>query len=126
MATHSRKTPADENIRLRVELRMRRKGWNAAEMARQLGIKPATVSHWLAGRFQPSQAALHRLAALFDVTSDWLMGRNLTDAQKADEARMMRLLLSLPDELLTLAESLGPERLAEAIRREAARQPKKR
>lgn len=54
------------------------------------------------------------------------MGTNLTDEQKERERILLRLLLDSPPELEQLLERVGPDRALAALRREAARLPKKR
>lgn len=57
------------------ELRMER-GWNQKRIADELGVTPATVSNWEAGRKRPDVATTIKLANMFDVSLDYLVGRS--------------------------------------------------
>lgn len=57
------------------ELRKGR-GWSQVELANRLGISKQTVSNWENDNIQPSIEMLVRLAKLFDVTTDYLLGLN--------------------------------------------------
>lgn len=55
------------------ELRMA-VGWNQVELAKRLCIAKQTVSNWENENIQPSIEMLVRLAKLFGVTTDYLLG----------------------------------------------------
>lgn len=46
------------------------------ELADRLGIKRNTYSDWENGKTEPTFEILVKLADLFDVSLDWLFGRN--------------------------------------------------
>lgn len=50
-------------------------GWSQVELARRLNISKQTVSNWENDNIQPSIEMLVRLAELFHVTTDYLLGR---------------------------------------------------
>lgn len=51
------------------------KGLKQQELAEILGIKRNTYSDWENGKTEPSFENLVKLADLFDVSLDWLFGR---------------------------------------------------
>lgn len=50
------------------------RGWSQVEVARRLGVTKQTVSNWENGNIQPSVDMLVRLAKLFQVSADYLLG----------------------------------------------------
>lgn len=55
------------------ELRIAR-GWNQVQLAQKLNITKQTVSNWENDNIQPSIEMLVRLARLFNVSADYLLG----------------------------------------------------
>lgn len=51
-------------------------GWSQVELAKRLGVAKQTVSNWENENIQPSIEMLTRLAKLFNVTTDYLLGLN--------------------------------------------------
>ena len=49
-------------------------GWSQVELAKRLNISKQTVSNWENENIQPSIEMLVRLAKLFNVTTDYLLG----------------------------------------------------
>ena len=49
-------------------------GWNQVELAKRLNITKQTVSNWENDNIQPSVEMLIRIAKLFGVTTDYLLG----------------------------------------------------
>lgn len=49
-------------------------GWSQVELAKRLNIAKQTVSNWENENIQPSIEMLVRLAKLFNVTTDYLLG----------------------------------------------------
>jgi len=49
-------------------------GWSQVELAKRLGVAKQTVSNWENENIQPSIEMLLRLAMLFNVTTDYLLG----------------------------------------------------
>ncbi|MBQ3532902.1 MAG: helix-turn-helix transcriptional regulator [Oscillospiraceae bacterium] len=50
------------------------KGWSQVELAKRLRVAKQTVSNWENDNIQPSIEMLVRLAKLFGVTTDYLLG----------------------------------------------------
>lgn len=59
---------------IRINELRRCRGWSQVELANRLGISKQTVSNWENDNIQPSIEMLVRLAKLFDVTTDYLLG----------------------------------------------------
>lgn len=53
-------------------------GWSQVELARRLSVAKQTVSNWENDNIQPSIEMLIRLAKLFGVTTDYLLGLDST------------------------------------------------
>lgn len=57
-------------------------GWSQVELARALNVSKQTVSNWENDNIQPSIDMLVRLAKVFGVTTDYLLG--LEDTPRLD------------------------------------------
>ena len=57
-------------------------GWSQVELARALNVSKQTVSNWENDNIQPSIDMLLRLAGVFGVTTDYLLG--LEDVPRLD------------------------------------------
>jgi SOS-response transcriptional repressors (RecA-mediated autopeptidases) len=82
--------------RLRM-LRHERK-WRQKDVADRLGITESAYGFYEQGRREPSNETLHKLAEIFDVTTDYLLGRTddpngwlPPDAEPIDPDRLVRL-----------------------------------
>lgn len=113
MATHGRKTPADPNLGMRIELLRRRLGLTQVQLGELSGVTGSNISHWETARFVPPTEVLPRLAAALKTTQAWLMGEHLTDdGMRAREALLLRLLLDGGERLEALLERFeSPEAL---------------
>ena len=49
-------------------------GWSQVELAKKLGVAKQTASNWENENIQPSIEMLVRLAKIFNVTTDYLLG----------------------------------------------------
>jgi len=49
-------------------------GWNQVELAKRLSVSKQAVSNWENDNIQPSIEMLVRLAKIFGVTTDYLLG----------------------------------------------------
>ncbi|HKG29549.1 MAG TPA: helix-turn-helix transcriptional regulator [Thermomicrobiales bacterium] len=54
---------------------LHRREWSAAELARRMGVSPARVSEWLAGKYLPNPASCLRLADALNVEPDDVLAR---------------------------------------------------
>lgn len=51
-------------------------GLRQIDFAKILGISQSTLSTWESGRYEPDAESLVRIAAYFNVTTDYLLGRD--------------------------------------------------
>jgi transcriptional regulator with XRE-family HTH domain len=58
-------------------------GVSATELAKRLGVSRSLVSHWVAGRRDPSAEVLRRIAEVLHVDSGWL-GRDSLEAEEIE------------------------------------------
>jgi len=49
-------------------------GWSQVDLARRLNVSKQTVSNWENGNIQPSIEMMVRLAGVFGVSTDYLLG----------------------------------------------------
>ena len=93
-----------ENLR---ELR-KNKNLNQTIVAKYLGVQYYTLGKWEQGRAEPSANDLVKLADYYDVTVDYLLGREddfgnvvssgqLTDGLPLDEQKLLRAYRAMPD-----------------------------
>lgn len=73
-------------------------------VALSVGVSPPMVSQWESGVKEPSKETLLKLANLFNVTTDYLLGRDESKKQKKTAAQgddldlqLVNLLTSLPE-----------------------------
>lgn len=48
------------------------------DLAKRLNVRQTTISNWETGRTEPDSATLQKLAELFDVSVDYILGHSLT------------------------------------------------
>lgn len=82
------------------ELRMRQ-GYTQVSLAKKLGVSKQAVSNWENGNIQPSIDMLIRIADLFSVTTDYLLGR-----EYVLQADLSRLPLEVAGHILLLIKDL--------------------
>jgi transcriptional regulator with XRE-family HTH domain len=68
------------------------------EVAGQIGISRAALSHYETGRREPDYDTLQRFANYFNVSVDCLMGRNEDQTAVAERIRGFETSLELPDD----------------------------
>lgn len=59
-------------------------GWSQVQLAEKLNISKQTVSNWENDNIQPSIEMLMRLAKLFHVSTDYLLGLDNSQVIKVD------------------------------------------
>lgn len=59
-------------------------GWSQVQLAEELSISKQTVSNWENENIQPSIEMLVRLAKLFHVSTDYLLGLDKTQTMNVD------------------------------------------
>ena len=84
-----------------------------ADLAERIGVSLGAVKHWEQGRGEPNAAALIAIAVLFNVSTDYLVGRSaLSSLVIEDEStqKIIEVVNDLPQEhreaLLQYAELL--------------------
>jgi transcriptional regulator with XRE-family HTH domain len=70
------------------------KDWQQADLARILGVTEATISRYETGERRVTPELLARLADLFAVSADHLLGRERDQADWEEEVRAMRRSMS--------------------------------
>ena len=75
--------PPTATFAQRVAVMMARKGLNQSDVARAVGYTPTAIWNWLQGNTLPRSETLSALAALLDVSEDWLREG---DASAVDDA----------------------------------------
>lgn len=84
------------------------KGLNQAELAKKARLAPSAISHFENGARRPSFANLMRLADALDVSTDYLLGREVDTPVEADaifrhmsnmSATGRKLLMNMAEEL---------------------------
>lgn len=87
------------------ELRKAR-GMTQSDLAKQLNTSTSNVSGWECGKWQPDNDALIKLAELFNVSVDYLLGaekyKKEPDTLSAEERKLLADYRALPEELRAL------------------------
>lgn len=104
--------------RLRVALA--RSGKKQADLVRATGLDRGSVSSYLAGKYEPKQMALYKMAAELDVSEMWLCGYDVPMARTAEQKKnddLVQVVAKLrqdPDfyEVVSLMASLPPAEYA--------------
>ena len=65
---------------------LREKGLRASDVSKATGIPPSTFTDWKTGRSKPKQDKLEKLAEFFEVSVDYLIGREPIEEVKAGKA----------------------------------------
>ena len=59
----------------RIFLLAKSNGIQQKELAKMIGVQPSAISDWKSGRIRPSVEDICKLADIFDVETDYLLGR---------------------------------------------------
>lgn len=74
----------------RITLLRRGSGWSQTELARRLHISPSAVGMYEQGRREPSLQGLVEMAAVFGVSTDYLLtGRSASEQDSAAVAKLL-------------------------------------
>lgn len=85
-----------------------RSGKKQADLVRATGLDRGSVSSYLAGKYEPKQKAVYKMAAELDVSEMWLLGYDVPMARTAEQkknddlVRLIALLRKYPDLLDTV------------------------
>ena len=74
------------NIGARIREARSRLGLTQAQLAGQVGVSSQTVWSWEAGRVKPKHEHLEELAFRCEVSTAWLLGRDVVEAELVKEA----------------------------------------
>src|SRR5262249_27338208 len=66
-------THEEEEIRQRLLIVQRVKGWSPSEMARRMGVSPQAISNWLNGRYALPLSGLRALKKAAAISADWML-----------------------------------------------------
>ena len=72
----------------RIKEARNRVGLTQKQVAGIVGVSEQTVRYWEMGRSKPSPEYLVELADYCDVTTDWLLGRDIVEAEVLKEANI--------------------------------------
>ena len=75
-----------KNIGDRIREARQKLGLTQAELARQVGVTSQTVWSWEAGRVKPTHEHLEELAFRCQVSTAWILGRDVLEAELLKEA----------------------------------------
>lgn len=79
------------------------RGWNQVQLAEQLSVTKQSVSNWENDNILPSVEMLVKLAELFGVTTDYLLGReahsqlDVSGLSETETAHIRQLIADLND-----------------------------
>lgn len=66
----------------------KQKRMSQTELAKSAGVSQTTVTAWETGKAEPSSSAVARLADIFNVTTDYLLGRPNKQEIKKDDVEL--------------------------------------
>ena len=75
-----------KNIGNRIKEARTKLGLTQAQLAKQVGVSSQTVWSWEAGRVKPTHEHLEELAFRCEVSTAWLLGRDVLEADLLKEA----------------------------------------
>lgn len=66
----------------------KQKRMSQTELAKSVGVSQTTVTAWETGKAEPSSSAVAKLADIFNVTTDYLLGRPNKQEIKKDDVEL--------------------------------------
>lgn len=66
----------------------KQKRMSQTELAKSAGVSQTTVTAWETGKAEPSSSAVAKLADIFNVTTDYLLGRPNKHETKKDDVEL--------------------------------------
>ena len=64
-----------------------RSGKKQADLVRETGLDRGSISSYLAGKYEPKQKAVYKMAASLDVSEMWLLGYDVPMARTAEQKK---------------------------------------
>ena len=77
-----------EKFHEKLKMLRKKKGLTQQEIADEIGINRGSYSNWEKGKREPSFENLVKLADLFDVSLDWLFGREQMKFKKRSPTQL--------------------------------------
>ncbi len=63
-----------EQIQQRLSEVIKQSGYSQTELAKRLGVRQQTISHYVKGNILPSLDTLANLCIILDISSDYILG----------------------------------------------------
>ena len=76
-------------------------------LAKQFNLAPSTLSCYLQNTREPDFSTLTMIADYFDVSFDYLLGRDANSADEDQEAELLRVFRAMPPDLRAIYLSQG-------------------
>ena len=73
---------------------MRRKGWDQKDLAKEMGVTPSMVNHWIQGNSEPTLRQLEQLSVLYGEPIAWFFGETDTPESARTAQILLRILNS--------------------------------
>lgn len=89
-------------------------GMKQSELAKILNVGQSTISGWENGTFEPDQKTLCKIAEIFNVSIDYLVGNS--DTKKPLTSEDMSGLTDKQIKILQMMEKMTPEQQDEILR----------
>lgn len=67
----------EATIAQRLRTALDKSGKKQADLVRETGLDRGSISSYLAGKYEPKQKAVYKLAQALDVSEPWLLGYNV-------------------------------------------------
>lgn len=75
-----------ESIATRIRKAMDARGKKQVDLVRETGLDRGSISSYLAGKYEPKQKAIYKLAQALDVNEAWLLGYE-TPMERSPESK---------------------------------------
>ncbi|ETA73247.1 helix-turn-helix domain-containing protein [Ligilactobacillus equi] len=83
------------NFENKIQALRENKGWSKTYVANRIGIKMQTYANYEYGRRQPDFETLSKIANLYSVTTDYLLGRDGKEENSADTKDLAEIMDSI-------------------------------
>jgi HTH-type transcriptional regulator, competence development regulator len=81
-----------------------KKGLSQKELADRFNVSPSSITMYETGQREPNFTLLDKMATFFDVTTDLLLGRNVTLEQSNDDSDLLLIVDRIKEIQLELDE----------------------
>ena len=83
-------------FRIRLKELREKAGYSQAQLAIKLGVRQSTVGMWENGTNKPKNMMLEKLANMFGVSTDYLLGRTVSEIPSSPDAIRIPVLGTIP------------------------------